>query len=95
MLTLFASTVSASALTSFLDNSNGSVTHICYLGTNKNVYEMYWSGGWQQRRSYVLAGTCRVGLLIINNSAIQYCHILASRRRSLHGFHRITRSVVV
>ena len=49
--------VSGSALTSFIDNSNnGSVMHIFYLGTNENVYEMYWTGAWHSDDPTSLAG---------------------------------------
>lgn len=38
--------VSGSALTSFVDHSGGGdVMHLFYLGTNHNVYELYWDGG--------------------------------------------------
>jgi hypothetical protein len=46
---------SGSALTSFIGSG---VMHIFYLGTNQNVYELYWSGGsaWHSDDPTSLAG---------------------------------------
>jgi hypothetical protein len=40
-------------------------------------------------------GTLPSGFVIIDNSAIQHRHVLAFPKEKLHGFYRITRSVVV
>jgi hypothetical protein len=51
--------VSGSALTSFIDNTNNSsIPHVFYLGTNQNVYELYYTytGGWHSDDPTALAG---------------------------------------
>jgi len=50
---------SGSALTSFIDLSNGNdFMHVFYLGTNDNVYELYWIGGgaWHSDDPTTLSG---------------------------------------
>jgi len=51
---------SGSALTSFID---GGVMHVFYLGTNNNVYELYWTGGtaWHSDDPTSLAGAPAAG----------------------------------
>jgi hypothetical protein len=48
--------VSGSALTSFIDNIQGSTPHVFFLGTNQNVYELYFTTGWHSDDPTSLAG---------------------------------------
>jgi hypothetical protein len=46
-----------SNITSFIDNSNNSsIMHVFYLGTNLNVYELYYTGSWHSDDPTSLAG---------------------------------------
>jgi hypothetical protein len=51
---------SGSALTSFIDNTNNnSIPHVFYMGTNQNVYELYYTsttGTWHSDDPTTLAG---------------------------------------
>jgi hypothetical protein len=50
---------SGSALTSFIDNSNNnSIPHVFYVGTNQNVYELYftYTTGWHSDDPTTLSG---------------------------------------
>jgi hypothetical protein len=49
--------VAGSALTSLVDSSSGgNVIHVFYLGTNEDVYELYYSGAWYSDAPAALAG---------------------------------------
>lgn len=47
-----------SKLTSFVDNSstNPPIAHVFYLGTNQNVYELYYTGSWHSDDPTSIAG---------------------------------------
>jgi hypothetical protein len=46
-----------SNITSFIDNSNNNAfMHVFYLGTNLNVYELYYTGAWHSDDPTSLAG---------------------------------------
>lgn len=47
--------VSGSAVTSFIDTTSN-VSHVFYLGTNQNVYELYFTTGWHSDDPTSLAG---------------------------------------
>jgi hypothetical protein len=74
---------SGSALTSFIDNG---VMHVFYLGTNANVYELYWTGGtaWHSDNPTSLAGApaaASVGSLtsFIDGSGIMHVFYLSGQ----------------
>jgi hypothetical protein len=67
---------SNSKLTSFIDNSNNDAyVHVYYLGTNQNVYEMYYTGSWHSDDTSSLAGAPAAAsgsalTSLINNSGV-------------------------
>lgn len=54
-----------SNITSFIDNSGGtaSIIHVYYLGTNLNVYELYYTGSWHSDDPTSLAGAPAAGVV--------------------------------
>lgn len=67
---------SGSKITSLIDNSNNNAfVHVFYLGTNENVYHMYWTGAWHYDDPMSLAGAPAAAsgsalTSLINNSGV-------------------------